>query len=182
MAHLRRCSHGALRKPSAWDRGGDKTHRPAGRVSSPSTWSPELLGPGKGTKHGPTKFVLLWSTQEPEPEWLRPVKCMQPRAHFRQFPYRATWSLSSVDWESTHAVSGDKCGSDTVSTPHTHQWYLLAVFLPPQSITEQVSLNIWPPLPPCVRAEIRHWRDLQTEEAKINKEEGTALEVTRVTD
>ena len=29
---------------------------------------------------------------------------------------------------------------------------------------------------PCVRAEIRHQRDLQTEEAKINKEEGTALE------
>ena len=53
MAHLRRCSLGALRKPRGWDRGGDKTHHPAGRVHSPSIWSLELLGRGKGTKHRP---------------------------------------------------------------------------------------------------------------------------------
>ena len=70
----------------------------------------------------------------------------------------------------THHERGQtQCGPHTVSTPHTHQWYLFAVFLPPHSTTEQVSLNKWPPLPPCVRAEIRHWRDLQTEEAKINR-------------
>ena len=51
MAHLRRCSLGAPRKPKGWNPRGDKTHRPAGRVRSPSTWSLELLGPGKGTKH-----------------------------------------------------------------------------------------------------------------------------------
>ena len=62
MAHLRRCSHGALRKPRGWDRGGDKTHRPVGRVRLPNTWSPELLGPGKAQNAGPTKSVPLRST------------------------------------------------------------------------------------------------------------------------
>jgi len=56
------------------------------------------------------------------------------------------------------------------------------VFLPPHNTTEQVSLNKWPPSPASVRAAIRNGRDLQTEEAKINKEGGTALEVTDVSD
>ena len=42
--------------------------------------------------------------------------------------------------------------------------------------------ELWPLLPPCVREETRHWRDLQTEEPKINKEEGTTLGVTGATD
>ena len=46
-----------------------------------------------------------------------------------------------------------QCGQDTVSTC---QWYLFVVFLPPCSMTEQVSLKKRPPPPPCVRAEIRH--------------------------
>ena len=75
-------------------------------------------------------------------------------------------------------IQGGSVGSPyTVNTPHTHQWYLFAVFLPPYSRTEQVSLNTWPPSSPFVRAEIRYWKDLETEEAKINKE-GTALEMT----
>ena len=83
----------------------------------------------------------------------------------------------------THHEWGQaQCGPDTVSTPDTRQWYLFAVSLSPHSTSEQASLNKWPPSPPCVRAEIRHWRDLQIEEAKINKEEGTTLEVTGATD
>ena len=71
---------------------------------------------------GPTKSVPLWSTREPEPEWFRPGKCTQPRTRFRQFPCRVTRNLSSVDQESTHAMTrGKPCGSDTVSTPPTHQ-------------------------------------------------------------
>ena len=54
--------------------------------------------------------------------------------------------------------------------------------LPLHSTTEQVSLNKRPHLPPCARAEIRHLRDLQTEEAKTNKQEGTVLEVAGATD
>ena len=63
---------------------------------------------GRAKSSDPTKSVPLWSTREDEPEWLRPGKCMQPRACFRQFPCRAIWSLSSVDWESTHTGSGAK--------------------------------------------------------------------------
>ena len=52
-ANLRWHSGGAPRKPSHWDWGGDKMHRTPGRVRSQSTWSLELLGPGKGAKHRP---------------------------------------------------------------------------------------------------------------------------------
>jgi len=68
-----------------------------------------------------------------------------------------------------------QCGWNTTST---RQCYLFAVSLPPHSVTEQVSLKKCPPPPPCVRAEIRHWRDQQTEA----KTEGTALEVTGAID
>ena len=81
-----------------------------------------------------------------------------------------------------HELGQTQCGPYTASTPHTCQGYLFAVFHPPQSTTEQVSLNKRPPSPPCVRAEISHLRDLPTEEAKINKEEGTALKVIGATD
>ena len=63
---------------------------------------------GKAQNAGPTESAPLWNTGEPEPERLRPGKCMQPRAHFRQFPGRAAWNLSSVDGECTHAVSRGK--------------------------------------------------------------------------
>ena len=98
---------------------------------------------GRAQNAVPTESVPLWSTQEPEPERLRPGKCTQPRASFRQFPCRAIWSLSSVDRESTHAVSGGKPSvawtlraQPTESTAHARQWYLFAVFLPPHSTTE----------------------------------------------
>ena len=70
-----------------------------------------------------------------------------------------------------HERRQTQCCWDTESTPLTCQWYLFAVFLPPHSMTKQVNLSKWSPSPPCVRAEIRHWRDLQTEEAKIKKRE-----------
>ena len=144
MAHLRWCSHGAPGNQGTRIREEIKMNGPPGTVRSPRTWSPELLGPGEGTKR---------------------------RACFGQFPCRATWILSNVDWESTgHRELGQtQCGKYTSSTPHTRQWCLFAVFFPPHNTTEQVSLNKWPPLPPCVRVEIRHSRHLQTEEAKINK-------------
>ena len=34
-----------------------------GRVRSPSTWSPELLGPGKGTKHRPNQVCASGVTK-----------------------------------------------------------------------------------------------------------------------
>ena len=41
------------RKPRDWDWGGVKTHPHLEREHSPNTRSPELLGPGKGTKRMP---------------------------------------------------------------------------------------------------------------------------------
>ena len=131
----------------------------------------------------PIESVPLWSTREPEPEWLRPGKCMQRRAHFgsarqstlepeqcRPRKHTPLWTGANPVW------------SYTASTPHTDQRYLFPVFLPPHNTTEQVNLNKWPPLPPCVRVEIRHGSDLQTEETKINKEEGTTLKVPGAAD
>ena len=60
---------------------------------------------------------------------------------------------------------------------HTRVLFFV-VSVPPHSTTEQVNLKKCPPPPPCVRAEIRHWRDQQTEA----KTEGTSLEVTGATD
>ena len=94
----------------------------------------------------------------PEPEQLRPGKCTKCRAHLGQCPCRAPWSLSRVDPGSTRRLGlwQTQCGPSTASTPHTGQWCLFAVSLPPHNTTKQVSLNKWPPSPPCIRAEIRH--------------------------
>ena len=143
-----------------------------------------FLDLGKAQNTCPTKSMPLWSTWEPEPEWLRPEKCMKHRVLFGQYTGRATWNRSSVDQEST-CLSGlgqMQCGLYTVITPHTCQWYLFAVSLPPHNATEQVSLNKWPLLPLCIREKIRHWIDLQTEESKMNKEEEIALQVVSATD
>ena len=84
--------------------------------------------------------------------------------HAGPAPWRAAWSLSSVDGESTHLWAGPtQCGRNTASAPHTGQRHLSAGSLPPHSRTEQVNLNQRPPPPACVRAEIRRWRDRQTE-------------------
>ena len=108
-AHLRWHSCCAPRKRSGWDQGGDKTHRPTWGVCArqvPGLLSCSDLGRAHNT--GPTESVPLWSTRETEPEWLRSGKCMQPRAGLRQFPCRATWSLSSVDRKSTNPMSRGK--------------------------------------------------------------------------
>ena len=78
--------------------------------------------------------------------------------------FRAAWRLSSVDGESTHALSraNPVWPGHCECSPHTPV-RLSAAPLPPHSATEQANLNKRPPPPPCVRAEIRHWRDLQAE-------------------
>ena len=132
---------------------------------------------------GPTESVPLWSTREPEPERLRPGKCTQPRTCLSQFPCRVTWSLSSVDQESTHAVSraNPVWPRHCAHSPHTP--VIFACSVPPSLQHNWTSEPKWmTTLPPCVKVAVRYWRGLQTEEAKINKEERTALEVTGATD
>ena len=168
------CAGCTPRKLNSRDRGGDKSQQPR----SPNTWSPELLGPGKGTKCRPNwvcaseelpKYLNLsgldlGSAYNPGPASdssqqsnLEPKQCRQGK-HTR------------CEWGQT------QCGWDTEST---RQCYLFAVSLAPHSMTEQVSLKKCPLTPPCARAEIRHWRNQQTEEAKT---EGPSLEVTGAID
>ena len=85
-AHLRKHASCTPRKPSGWDGGGDKMQPPTGgdrACQAPGHLSCSDLGRAQNT--GPTKSAPLWSTQEPEPERLRPGKCTQPRPHLRQF-------------------------------------------------------------------------------------------------
>ena len=63
---------------------------------------------GKAQNAHPTKSVPLWSTREPEPEWLRPGKCMKCWVCSGQHPCRANWSLSNVHRESTRSMSWGK--------------------------------------------------------------------------
>ena len=56
---------------------------------------------GRAQNALPTQSVPLQSTWEPEPEQLRPGKCTKHRACFGQHPCRTSWSLNSVDPEST---------------------------------------------------------------------------------
>ena len=69
-----------------------------------------------------------------------------------------------------------QCGWGTAST---RQCYLFAASLLPHNTTEQVSLKKKKKSvhhrPLCIRVEIRHWRDQQTEETIT---EGTTLEAT----
>ena len=132
--------------------------------------------------HSPSGSVPLRSTREPE--WLRPGKCMKCRVHGGQCPCRAPWRLSSVDLGSAHRLGlwQAQCAPSAESRSHTCQWCLFAESLPLHSTPEQVSLNKLPPLPLHVRVEIRHRRNLQTEEAQINKEGWMALEETGATD
>ena len=147
------------------------------RLHLASTWSPELLGPGKGTKCRPNQVCFCGV-----PKYLNLSGLDLGNAYN---PGLASDSSRQSKLEPKHCRQGKhtrheqgqtQCGRDTEST---HPCYLFAVFLPPHSTTEQVSLKKCPPLPPCVRVEIRHWRDQQTEEAKT---EGTALEGTGAID
>ena len=168
-AHQRTRAPCTLRKPSGWDGGGDNLQPSTGddyACQRPGHLSCSDLERAQNT--GPTKSVPLWIIQEPEPEWLRPGKCMHPGP--------ASDSSWHTNLESEQCRLGKhtcpnlgqtQCGWITVNT---HQWYLFAVFLLPQSTTEQASLKKNDHHhTPCVRAEIRCWRDQQTEEAKINR-------------
>ena len=162
-----------------------KTHGPSGTGHSPSTQLSEWLGPEKGTKH--TAHLGLCPCGAPEnlssldrgSAWNK-GDTLSP--HRGQCTCRARWSQSIAGLGSACRLWGNPAWSIRCE----HSPHMLAAFvwvsLPLHITIEQVSLNKGPPLPPRVRVEIRHWRDLETEEAKTNKEGRTALEVTGATD
>ena len=58
-SNLRRAGLLPPSKSSGWDGGADKTHYTWGALCSLITWSPELLGPGKGTKPRPDRVCAF---------------------------------------------------------------------------------------------------------------------------
>ena len=84
------------------------------------------------------------------------------------------WAWAAWTWDLHTALNygNFQCGPSTASAPHTSQQYLFSVSLPLHSTAEQVSRSKWSLSPPHVRVEIRHWKDLQTEEANLRKEGG----------
>ena len=66
---------------------------------------------------GSVQFQIVPRQSNLEPEKYRRGKCMH------------------------HEQGQTQCGQDTGSTPHRHQCYLFAVFLPAQSTSEQGSLK-----------------------------------------
>ena len=112
--------------------GGDTLHCPTwGECSRQPPGHLSCSDLRRAQNAGPTESVPLWSTREPE--WLRPGKGTQPRTHFREFPCRATWSLSSVDRESTHGEQGQtQCGWDYWVCKHSpHMPVIFACSVPP---------------------------------------------------
>ena len=153
------------RKPSGWDQGGDKTHSPP----EESALTKHLVAWASWTWEGHKTHAQLSLCLRGLPKNLNLSGLERGSARNPgPTPCRATWSLSSTDWESTHTMSrGKPSAAETLRTLPTHASDIFfSVFLPPHSTTEQVSLNKRPLSPSCVRAEIRHWRDLQTEEAR----------------
>ena len=91
MARLRRRVGCTPRKPSVWDGGGEKTQPPTrGDCAHQAPDHLRCSDLGKAQNAGPTNCAPLWSTREPEPEWCRPGKYMQPRGPPQTVPGRAT--------------------------------------------------------------------------------------------
>ena len=179
----------------------DETHSTPGTVLSWCTWEPEWWGLGiwvRCTAHMGQCARQAWS-----PELFRPGKGTECTANPCLCPGRAAKNLSGLDlgsaWNAvprgTEPLQSNletkQCTPGTCTPPWTvantvwsihyeYSPYMPVVFvcmpLAPHSTAEQVSLNKWPRLPPCVRVQIRHWSDLQTAEAKTNKEGGTATD------
>ena len=174
---LRRCAGCTPRKLSSREGRGNKYERPC----SPNTWSTKQLGHGKGTKTQAQLSLRLWGV----PDYLN-LSGLDLGSACNPGPTSGSSRQSNQEPEqyrlgkhTRHEQGQTQCAWDTGRTPHTRQWYLFAVFLPPHRTNEQVSLKNCPPPPALVRAKIRHWRDQQTEEAKT---EGTTLEVTDAID
>jgi len=153
-------------------RGGDKSQQ----RRSPNTSSPELLGPGKGTKRRPNQVCASEDYRAPEPEQLRPGRYKQPRAGLGWFPTEqprawAVWAgRLHAPWEGAGPVWLRHC-------EHTPVLFVCSVPPSPQRDwkSEPKKKKGVHHRPLCVRVEIRHWRDQQTEEAIT---EGTTLEAT----
>ena len=85
MAHLRRCAGCTPRKLSSRDGGDGKLQPSTGGDHAPQAPGHlSCLDLGRAQNSDANKPKPLWSTRVPEPERLRPGKCIQRRASFRE--------------------------------------------------------------------------------------------------
>ena len=110
---------------------------------------------GREQNAGPTESAPLRTTQVPEPERLRPGRCMQPRAGFRQFPAEQPRARAvragraHVPWAGAGPVWLGHC---------KHMPVLFVCSVPPspqRDWTSEPKKSVHHH-PLCVRAEIRH--------------------------
>ena len=96
--------------------------------------TPELLGPGKGTKRSPSRICASEGCLSAKPGRLGPGKCTQPKAGPRRFPaeHRRAGAVCALR-ERTGQV-GLRCGV------HTTVLFVCSI-PPPHSVTELVSLK-----------------------------------------
>ena len=96
--------------------------------------TPELLGPGKGTKRSPSRICASEGCLSAEPERLGPGKCKQPRAGPRRFlaEHRRAGAVYLLR-EGTGQAGLRHCVHTTV--------LFVCSIPPPHSTTELVSLK-----------------------------------------
>ena len=89
-----------------------KTHTPSGTVRSPNTWSPELLGPGKGKKRTPNQVCALveypriwtWAAKTLEvhetqcPLWTVPLQSILGPEQYRPRKHTPPWAGIKPVW------------------------------------------------------------------------------------
>ena len=152
MAHLRRCADCIPRKLIGRDSRGDKSQQP----QSPSTWSPELLEPGKGTKCRPIQVCLCGIPGNLNLNSLELGNALNPG------PTSDSSRQSNLEPEqcrlgkhtvvSRGGVWGWWCKPSVAETVGAHA---SVICLQCSSLPiAQLSLKMCPPPPPCVRAEI----------------------------
>ena len=169
---LRRCTGCTPRKLSGWE----AISRSNSARQTPHHLSCSDLG--RAQNAGPTESGPLRTTRVPELERLRPGRCKQPGAGLEWFlaEQPRAWAVWAGRLHALWAGAGPVWLRHCEHTP-----VLLVCSVPPSPQRDWTSEPkkrkkksvIHHPL--CIRAEIRHWRDQQTEEAVT---EGSALEAT----
>ena len=152
-------------------------HGPFGTVRLPRTWSSEWFRPGKGTKR--PAHLGLCPCRTPENMSglnLRSAKDAGATWDSALAEHAGAWAAWAPPW----TLATPMWPSHWKHSPHIPAVFVSSdPFFPQNNWTSE--LNEVATFTPCVRVEIRQWRDLQTEEAKINKEGKATLGVTGAT-
>ena len=129
---------------TGWDRGGEKAHHTRGECAHQA---PGCLSCSDRGRHKMQTQPSLHFCGVPENLNLSGLGLGSAR-NSGPAPWRAAWSPSSVDGESTHALSGGKPSvAGTLRVLPTQASEICLQRPPPRSTTEQVNLNKRPPPP-----------------------------------